>query len=59
MKASKAGNHFLLLLGGKGLTEQYNCKEKLDACHFESKKGQESRFTKKNLLWTNMLCLYV
>ena len=47
MKASKAGDHFLLSLGGKGLTDQYNCKEKLDACHCENKKGEESGFTKK------------
>ena len=39
MKASKAGDHFLLSLGGKGLTDWYNCKEKLDACHCESMKG--------------------
>ena len=49
MKASKAGDHFLLSLGGKGLTDRYNCKEKLDACHCENKKGEESRFTKKKL----------
>ena len=39
MKASKAGDHFLLSLGGKGLTDRCNCKEKLDACLCESKKG--------------------
>ena len=59
MKASKAGDHFLLSLGGKGLTDRYNCKEKLDACHSENKKGEESRFTKKKTCFEQICYVFM